>query len=241
MCQHPSRHPAGDAVRAARRRYGRQCLRSVDAPSTQRRHRRETIAVRGVMDDRPAAPETGPPSSWGMHAGSRVGTLGTLGTLGTSRRGRQGRAARRGPSDRHAQEAGTGHPERPRRVDRPGRGARCRQEHPAGARTRHIARRACRADGGRRSRTVTPVRGLAARVRCAARPRAPTAAPAAGERGGLWPRGLRGLTRLVGDPRVSAEPESARQVVAACGGLPLTLRIVGARLALAHTSRRLAR
>ncbi|WP_405800218.1 BTAD domain-containing putative transcriptional regulator [Streptomyces sp. NBC_01506] len=53
------------------------------------------------------------------------------------------------------------------------------------------------------------------------------------------------FTRLVGSPRVSAEPESARRVVAACGGLPLELRIIGARLTsrprwkIADLSRRL--
>ncbi|MFJ6658266.1 BTAD domain-containing putative transcriptional regulator [Streptomyces sp. NPDC091377] len=53
------------------------------------------------------------------------------------------------------------------------------------------------------------------------------------------------FTRLVGSGRVGAEPESARQVVAACGGLPLALRILAARLTsrprwtIADLSRRL--
>ncbi|MFE6409900.1 BTAD domain-containing putative transcriptional regulator [Streptomyces sp. NPDC057837] len=56
---------------------------------------------------------------------------------------------------------------------------------------------------------------------------------------------LRLFTRLVGSPRVAAEPRSAEQVVAACGGLPHALRIAGARLAtrpqwsIAHLARRL--
>nr|WP_238361719.1 BTAD domain-containing putative transcriptional regulator [Actinopolymorpha pittospori] len=39
------------------------------------------------------------------------------------------------------------------------------------------------------------------------------------------------LATLVGTDRVNAEPAAARAIVAACGGLPLALRIVGARLA----------
>lgn len=38
------------------------------------------------------------------------------------------------------------------------------------------------------------------------------------------------LTSLVGEPRVAADPAAAGAVVAACGGLPLALRIAGARL-----------
>lgn len=39
------------------------------------------------------------------------------------------------------------------------------------------------------------------------------------------------LTKLVGAARVQAEPDAAAQVIAYCGGLPLALRIAGARLA----------
>jgi DNA-binding SARP family transcriptional activator/tetratricopeptide (TPR) repeat protein len=39
------------------------------------------------------------------------------------------------------------------------------------------------------------------------------------------------LARIVGDDRVSAEPQHAEQLVAACGRLPLALRIAGAKLA----------
>lgn len=39
------------------------------------------------------------------------------------------------------------------------------------------------------------------------------------------------LTRIVGAPRVDAEPEAADELVRLCGGLPLALRIAGARLA----------
>ncbi|MDW6064225.1 BTAD domain-containing putative transcriptional regulator [Streptomyces sp. FXJ1.4098] len=39
------------------------------------------------------------------------------------------------------------------------------------------------------------------------------------------------FTRLVGGLRVAAEPHTARQVLAACGGLPLAVRIIGSRLA----------
>ncbi|MDR6974295.1 DNA-binding SARP family transcriptional activator/predicted negative regulator of RcsB-dependent stress response [Streptomyces sp. 3330] len=42
---------------------------------------------------------------------------------------------------------------------------------------------------------------------------------------------LRLFTRLVGGGRVAAEPHTARQVLAACGGLPLAIRIIGSRLA----------
>ncbi|WP_020540314.1 AfsR/SARP family transcriptional regulator [Nonomuraea coxensis] len=39
------------------------------------------------------------------------------------------------------------------------------------------------------------------------------------------------LARIAGAGRVAAEPEEARAIVAACGGLPLALRVAGARLA----------
>lgn len=39
------------------------------------------------------------------------------------------------------------------------------------------------------------------------------------------------FTGMVGDRRVAAEPEAASDVLAACAGLPLAIRIVGARLA----------
>lgn len=39
------------------------------------------------------------------------------------------------------------------------------------------------------------------------------------------------LTRLVGAARVEAEPDMARRILAACGGLPLAVRIIGSRLA----------
>ncbi|MFG1613670.1 BTAD domain-containing putative transcriptional regulator [Nonomuraea wenchangensis] len=39
------------------------------------------------------------------------------------------------------------------------------------------------------------------------------------------------LARIAGAGRVAAEPEAARSIVAACGGLPLALRVAGARLA----------
>ncbi|MBP2329094.1 DNA-binding SARP family transcriptional activator [Kibdelosporangium banguiense] len=39
------------------------------------------------------------------------------------------------------------------------------------------------------------------------------------------------LARIVGWPRLKAEPEAAAQLVTYCGGLPLALRIAGARLA----------
>lgn len=39
------------------------------------------------------------------------------------------------------------------------------------------------------------------------------------------------LGRLVGRDRLAVEPEAARRLVAICGGLPLALRIVGAKLA----------
>ncbi|MGH3272806.1 MAG: BTAD domain-containing putative transcriptional regulator [Streptosporangiaceae bacterium] len=42
---------------------------------------------------------------------------------------------------------------------------------------------------------------------------------------------LRLLTAIVGTDRVSAEPGPAREVLAACAGLPLAIRIAGARLA----------
>ncbi|WP_225730891.1 MULTISPECIES: BTAD domain-containing putative transcriptional regulator [unclassified Nocardia] len=48
----------------------------------------------------------------------------------------------------------------------------------------------------------------------------------------LSPREARSLlSGIVGEHRVSAEPEAADSVLAACGGLPLAVRIVGARLA----------
>ncbi|GAA4727990.1 AfsR/SARP family transcriptional regulator [Phytohabitans rumicis] len=40
------------------------------------------------------------------------------------------------------------------------------------------------------------------------------------------------LSRLVGDDRVAAEPDAAEEIVRLCGGLPLAIRTVGARLAL---------
>ncbi|MEJ2857450.1 MULTISPECIES: AfsR/SARP family transcriptional regulator [unclassified Saccharothrix] len=43
--------------------------------------------------------------------------------------------------------------------------------------------------------------------------------------------GLRLLTRVIGAERVAGDPVAAREIVAATGGLPLALRIVGARLA----------
>ncbi|WP_367134889.1 BTAD domain-containing putative transcriptional regulator [Saccharothrix sp. HUAS TT1] len=43
--------------------------------------------------------------------------------------------------------------------------------------------------------------------------------------------GLDLLTRMLGADRVAAEPAAAAAIVEACGGLPLALRIVGARLA----------
>ncbi|MEW9550575.1 BTAD domain-containing putative transcriptional regulator [Nonomuraea sp. NPDC050783] len=39
------------------------------------------------------------------------------------------------------------------------------------------------------------------------------------------------LARIAGAARVAAEPEAARAIVAACGGLPLAVRVAGARLA----------
>jgi hypothetical protein len=42
--------------------------------------------------------------------------------------------------------------------------------------------------------------------------------------------GLEFFARLVGRARVQAEPEAADQVVAACGGIPLAIRIAGRRL-----------
>lgn len=39
------------------------------------------------------------------------------------------------------------------------------------------------------------------------------------------------FTRLVGDARVRAEPQAVRQVLASCAGLPLAVRVIGARLA----------
>jgi tetratricopeptide (TPR) repeat protein len=47
------------------------------------------------------------------------------------------------------------------------------------------------------------------------------------------------LARMLGRPRLDAEADAARQVVRYCGGLPLALRMVGARLK-ARTSLRLA-
>lgn len=43
--------------------------------------------------------------------------------------------------------------------------------------------------------------------------------------------GTRLLARLCGMPRVAAEPAAAARLVALCGGLPMALRVVGARLA----------
>ncbi|MGN9909250.1 AfsR/SARP family transcriptional regulator [Phytohabitans sp. LJ34] len=43
---------------------------------------------------------------------------------------------------------------------------------------------------------------------------------------------LRLLARLVGADRTSAEPDAAEEIVQLCGGLPLAIRTVGARLAL---------
>ncbi|MEU6039978.1 BTAD domain-containing putative transcriptional regulator [Actinomadura sp. NPDC047616] len=45
------------------------------------------------------------------------------------------------------------------------------------------------------------------------------------------------LRRLIGDARVAAEPRAARRVAAACGHLPLALRIAGARLAVLPSTR----
>ncbi|WP_170318912.1 AfsR/SARP family transcriptional regulator, partial [Allorhizocola rhizosphaerae] len=39
------------------------------------------------------------------------------------------------------------------------------------------------------------------------------------------------LRRIIGDDRLSAEPRAAAELVVLCGGLPLALRVVGARLA----------
>jgi hypothetical protein len=50
-------------------------------------------------------------------------------------------------------------------------------------------------------------------------------------------RGL--LVRIIGPDRVTAEPEAAEEVVARCAGVPLAVRIVGARLA-GRTHQRLA-
>ncbi|GAA4697514.1 AfsR/SARP family transcriptional regulator [Phytohabitans rumicis] len=44
--------------------------------------------------------------------------------------------------------------------------------------------------------------------------------------------GLKLLSRLAGDDRVAAEPDAAEEIVRLCGGLPLAIRTVGARLAL---------
>src|SRR5439155_343442 len=50
---------------------------------------------------------------------------------------------------------------------------------------------------------------------------------------GLFDRtaGLELLSRIVGTDRVAAEPDAADDVVDLCGGLPLAVRVVGARLA----------
>ncbi|WP_308114142.1 AfsR/SARP family transcriptional regulator [Streptomyces brasiliscabiei] len=50
------------------------------------------------------------------------------------------------------------------------------------------------------------------------------------------------LARIAGDGQVRSDPEAARRIVALCGGLPLALRIAGARLATRRhwTSRMLA-
>jgi len=54
------------------------------------------------------------------------------------------------------------------------------------------------------------------------------------------------LTRIIGEDRVAAEPEPVREVLTACAGLPLAIRIAGARLAarrgwtVATMARRLA-
>ncbi|PZG17595.1 AfsR/SARP family transcriptional regulator [Nonomuraea aridisoli] len=50
---------------------------------------------------------------------------------------------------------------------------------------------------------------------------------------GLLPNqdALRLLEKVAGDERVAADPEAARRIVRQCGGLPLALRICGARLA----------
>ncbi|WP_051771657.1 AfsR/SARP family transcriptional regulator [Saccharothrix sp. NRRL B-16314] len=45
------------------------------------------------------------------------------------------------------------------------------------------------------------------------------------------PSGLALLSRMIGERRVAAEASAAAAIVEACGGLPLALRIVGARLA----------
>ncbi|PRY39045.1 AfsR/SARP family transcriptional regulator [Umezawaea tangerina] len=47
------------------------------------------------------------------------------------------------------------------------------------------------------------------------------------------------LDRIVGHPRVAAEPEAAAELVALCGGLPLALRVAAAHLA-AQPERRIA-
>ncbi|MER6345261.1 BTAD domain-containing putative transcriptional regulator [Streptomyces sp. NPDC001595] len=65
---------------------------------------------------------------------------------------------------------------------------------------------------------------------------------------GALPSGeaLRLFTRLVGAARVEAEPRTAHRILAACGGLPLAVRIIGSRLAarpewtLAELAERLA-
>lgn len=43
--------------------------------------------------------------------------------------------------------------------------------------------------------------------------------------------GIELLARIAGDAHIRREPEAARRIVALCGGLPLALRIAGARLA----------
>ncbi len=43
--------------------------------------------------------------------------------------------------------------------------------------------------------------------------------------------GIELLARIAGDAHIRKEPEAARRIVALCGGLPLALRIAGARLA----------
>ena len=42
--------------------------------------------------------------------------------------------------------------------------------------------------------------------------------------------GIAMLTRIVGEGPIAADPESARKLIALCGGLPLALRVVGTRL-----------